>query len=736
MPQPETILRIAIPTPLRRLFDYLPAHEGHVAQVGARVRVNFARRDVIGVVMELTQQSEVPAHKLKRVREVLDAAPVLEPAILQLSRWAAQYYQHPPGEVMQQALPALLRQGRAAETQSQRHYSLSASGAALDLDALKHSPRQQAILARLRSSGGALSDADLVLHFTDHSYRAPLRKLIDKGLVAEQQQALSLEHNPAPLAGPELNTEQQQAVAAVVASLGQSQCFLLDGVTGSGKTEVYLNIIEQVHARGQQVLVLVPEIGLTPQLVDRFRQRLARPVVVLHSALNDQERLNAWLAARSGEAAVVIGTRSAIFTPLHDAGLIIVDEEHDTSLKQQDGFRYHARDLAILRARERGVPVLLGSATPSLESLYNVQQGRSRALHLTRRAGDAQPPRLHAIDLKGQPIQNNISLRLRQAMSEHLQRGQQVMLFLNRRGFAPVLMCHDCGWHARCPRCDAHMTLHRSIEKLRCHHCGSEQRLMPHCPSCKAEALVEVGHGTERLEESLGEMFPDDRILRIDRDSTRRKGELQDKLEQIQRGAAQILIGTQMLAKGHHFPNVTLVGILDADSGLFSADFRATERMAQLIVQVAGRAGRAELPGEVFIQTHHPEHPLLRTLMTAGYAAFAAAAMQERQQTELPPYSYLVLLRAEAVQNGAALSFLQQARQRMAPHAHAGVEFYGPFPAAMERRAGKYRAQLLLQATQRAPLQQLLATCLPLLESQPQTRKVRWSVDVDPMEMF
>jgi len=730
------ILRVAIPTPLRRLFDYLPAKGSGLPVAGSRVRVNFGRREVIGVVIEVSDCSDLAHNKLKTISEVLDTTPVLETSILKLNRWAAQYYQHPLGEAMQQALPVLLRQGRPAQPQSQRQYVLTAAANDTSLEVLKRSPKQQAIFSQLQAHAGPLGDAELLLHFSDHSYRAPIQKLIEKGLVEEQYQPLLPQGNPSPQAGPALNPEQQIAVDAVVSSLGQSQCFLLDGVTGSGKTEVYLNIIEQVHAQGRQVLVLVPEIGLTPQLVDRFRRRLAKPVVVMHSGLNDQERLNAWLAARNGDAAVVIGTRSAIFTPLQTAGLIIVDEEHDMSLKQQDGFRYHARDLAILRARELGVPVLLGSATPSLESLYNTQQGRSQALRLTQRAGDARPPKLHAIDLKGQPIQDGLSLRLRQALNLHLQRGQQVMLFLNRRGFAPVLMCHDCGWHARCQRCDAHMTLHRRVQKLRCHHCGSEQRLMPACPTCKSEALVEVGHGTERLEETLTGMFPGHRILRIDRDSTRRKGELKDKLEQIKRGEAQVLIGTQMLAKGHHFPNVTLVGILDADYGLFSADFRATERMAQMILQVAGRAGRAELPGEVFIQTHHPDHPLLRTLMTAGYAAFAGAALQERQQTELPPYSYLALLRAEAVQAGEAMNFLQQARQMLAQYAVTGVQFFGPFPAPMERRAGRYRAQLLLQASQRAPLQQLLSTCLPALESLPQTRKVRWSVDVDPMEMF
>ena len=540
MPNPKTILRIAIPTPLRRLFDYLPAKATDLPVVGARVRVNFARRDVIGVVIEITDHSDVPANKLKAITEVIDKTAILEDSILKLNRWAAQYYQHPLGEAMQQALPVLLRQGKPAEPQSQRQYVLTDAVSEATLDGLKRSPKQQAIFSQLQATDGPLSDAELLLHFSDHSYRAPIKKLIEKDLVEERLQPLLPVGNTQPQAGPVLNDEQRTAVDAVVKSLGQSQCFLLDGVTGSGKTEVYLHIIEHVLAQDRQVMVLVPEIGLTPQLVDRFRRRLAKPVVVMHSGLNDQERLNAWLAVRNADAAVVIGTRSTIFTPLKNAGLIIVDEEHDMSLKQQDGFRYHARDLAILRARELDVPVLLGSATPSLESLYNAQQGRSRALHLTQRAGDAKPPKLYAIDLKAQPLQNNISMRLRQAMTEHLERGQQVMLFLNRRGFAPVLMCHDCGWHCRCQRCDAHMTLHRRIQKLRCHHCGSEQPLMPKCPGCKSEALVEVGHGTERLEESLGEMFPDYRILRIDRDSTRRKGELKDKLEQIKRGEAQI----------------------------------------------------------------------------------------------------------------------------------------------------------------------------------------------------
>ncbi len=482
--------------------------------------------------------------------------------------------------------------------------------------------------------------------------------------------------------------------------------------------------------------MLVPEIGLTPQLLNRFLQRLDGRIAIMHSGLNDEERLQAWLHTQAGSADVIIGTRSAVFSPLLRPGIIIIDEEHDLSFKQQDGFRYSARDLAVKRARDLNIPIVLGSATPSLETLYNALQGRYETLLLPERAGKAKPPTISLLDVRSQKMEHGVSAQLLHKMKEHLENDSQVLLFLNRRGYAPVLMCHECGWHALCPRCDAHMTLHQSSSQLRCHHCGTEQYKPSACPKCKSDDLLQMGFGTERIEHALTELFPQYQVIRIDRDSTRRKGSMEKLLNEINNGKQQILIGTQMLAKGHHFPNVTLVGMLNADHGLYSSDFRASERMGQLILQVAGRAGREEKEGEVLIQTHHADHPLFKPLLKHDYPGFAKALIEERQQTELPPFTHLALLRAEAVDQQSPMIFLEQARRLLEQASQNDIMLMGPFPALMERRAGRYRAQLLIQANNRKQLQTLFASSIPQIEIDKTAKKVRWSIDIDPMDLM
>lgn len=657
---------------------------------GMRVKVPFGRGTTVGVVMEVVQGSRIASHRLKPVLSVLDTEPLLTADHLDLLQWASSYYQHPIGEVVASALPAALRQGRPAQVRVRRELK---AGEVLGV-------RSEALEA-----GEAL------------------------GVRRDDSSLLT------PHPSPTLNPAQQQAVEAVTASRG-FQTFLLDGVTGSGKTEVYLRLIEQVIAAGRQALVLVPEIGLTPQFVERYTECFNTVVAVLHSGLTDRERLKAWLMAQSGEAAVVLGTRSAVFTPLHSLGLIVVDEEHDLSYKQQEGFRYHARDVAVLRAQRAGIPIVLGSATPALESLYNAEQGRYRRLVLPERTAVAQHNDVTVVDKRRAPADGILSQPLLTLMGQHLERGEQVLLFLNRRGYAPTLLCDRCGWVARCARCEVRMVLHQQRRLLRCHHCGAERAAEQQCPDCAATALRPLGHGTERAEEILARHFPDTGLIRIDRDSTRRKGSLQEMLDGVHSGRSQILIGTQMLAKGHHFPNVTLAAILDADQGLYGVDFHASERMAQTIVQVSGRSGRSDKPGAVVIQTHHPDHPLLQTLLTRGYHAFATAALDERRQAGLPPYSVMALLRAEAVSRDAPESFLNQARAEAETLLTKGVQLFGPLPAPMEKRAGRYRAQLLLQSPRRAELQRLLQAWIPLLEKLKSARKVRWSLDVDPMEML
>ncbi|MEH3022404.1 MAG: primosomal protein N' [Pseudomonas oryzihabitans] len=734
------ILRLALPSPLRRLFDYLPPKGATADQLrpGVRLRVPFGRREMVGVLIEIAQESEVPADKLRQALQLLDERPPLPNALFELCQWSAQYYQHSLGDTLSWALPALLRQGEPAERRLQRFW-IAQPDARPEDPRLARAPRQREALKTLRQHPhGVLHELLGQLGLVKDS----LDLLQAKGLVkVETRYHQPHRHQGAWLAQAELplNGEQRLAYEAVRAGSG-FHCHLLEGVTGSGKTEVYLQLIRATLEAGRQALLLIPEINLGPQTLGRFEQRFNARIALLHSALTDRERMDIWLAARDGEVDIVVGTRSALFTPLKHPGLIIVDEEHDASYKQQEGLRYHARDLAVVRARLENLPVVLGSATPSLESLHNAEQGRYAHLRLSLRAGGAQPPRFERLDVRSRPLDSGLSQPLLKAMGATLERGQQVLVFLNRRGFAPTLLCHDCGWLAQCPRCDARMTYHRGSGELRCHHCDQRQTPPRHCPSCGKLDLRPVGAGTERAEERLQLLFPDVPVLRIDRDTTARKDALGKLLRTIHSGAPCILVGTQMLAKGHHFPKVTLVAVLDADSGLFSADFRASERMAQQIVQVAGRAGRAEEPGQVLIQTHLADHPLMVQLAEEGYPAFARQALQERRAAGLPPFAYLALLRADAHRQDQVENFLEAAyhvAEGLAVNlALPQVELLGPVPAPMERRAGRHRAQLLLQSSSRAPLHRLLGIWVVQLESLPEARQVRWSLDVDPIDLF
>lgn len=719
------VIQVALPIPLPRLFDY---DSPTVPAVGARVRVPFGNRELVGVCVGETQQPD-DSYARKPLLEILDSESLWSPAVWRLLNWAATYYHHPLGDVIQNALPVLLRQGERASYQATTRYQVTADGRAVELSALKRAVQQQRLLAALQKD--ALLSRDIR---TQEFSPTALKALQEKGWVE------AVEHIPAAVqswqlkiaAEPlQLNPEQALAVAAIGAAK-KAQTYLLEGITGSGKTEVYLQAMADVLRRGQQVLVLVPEIGLTPQTLRRFQQRFDVPIVMLHSALTDRERLDAWLDARAGSAAIIIGTRSAIFTPCKALGMIIVDEEHDASLKQQEGFRYHARDIAVMRGHEENVPVILGSATPSLETLNNALQQRYAHLTLTLRAGAAKPARHVLLDIKNTTLKAGLSKPLLDLMRTHLQAGQQVLLFLNRRGFAQALMCHECGWLAQCRRCDAFYTVHQGQRQLQCHHCGAQQAIPRQCHDCGSTQLIGRGVGTEQLEQVLQEQFPEYPVLRIDRDSTRRKGSLQQHLNDARDNKYPILVGTQMLAKGHHFPEVTLAALLDVDGALYSSDFRAAERLGQLFTQVAGRAGRASKPGTVVLQTHHPEHELVQDLVNNGYSHFAKSALHERQLTQLPPFSQQALFRAEANNAQLVIEALQAVANLFPQRDDAFV--LGPLPAVMERRAGRYRYQLLLQTQQRGLRAQLLRYVLPQLESLAILRKVRWSLDIDPQD--
>jgi primosomal protein N' (replication factor Y) len=730
----SNIARVALPVPLDKTFDYL-IKTGSFPVVGGRVKVPFGRQQLVGIVVEITDKSDFPIAQLKPIYTVIDQAPLWTSTLFSLLSWASNYYQYPLGDTLANSMPGLLRKGRAASTGTLKYWAITEAGRDQPITALKRAPRQVQVLNILRS-GNRSHEALLAEDVSS----ATLKTLADKGWITELQEKPRLvdwhKHFAITEEKPRLNEEQALTIATINAN-PEFGCYLLEGVTGSGKTEVYLNALEPILAAGKQALILVPEIGLTPQTINRFRRRFNVPLETVHSGLNDTERLSSWLAGRDNQAGIIIGTRSALFTPFHNLGIIIVDEEHDASYKQQDSLRYHARDLAVMRANKENIPIVLGSATPALESLHNAKTGKYHHLHLTRRAGNAQPARHGVLDVKGLYLDAGLSAPLIAQMRKHLTAGNQVILFLNRRGFSPAMICHECGWLAECDRCDAYYTLHQQSGELRCHHCGNQRPIMHQCNSCGSTQLNSVGVGTEQLEQQLATLFPEYKTVRIDRDSTRRKGSLEDYLEAIKNNEYQILIGTQMLAKGHHFPNVTLVSLIDVDSALFSNDFRASERLAQLFIQVAGRAGRASKPGEVLLQTHHPEHALLQALLHKGYDNFADNALVERKEALLPPFTHLALFRSEANNSDQVCQFLQQIRGifESSPLFNQDTFIMGPNPAPLARRAGRYRWQLLLQAPDRKTLQRMLAIAKPAIQLLPLAKKVRWSIDVEPQDL-
>ncbi len=730
------ILQIALDTPLRRVFDY-QAPEFENPRPGVRVRVPFGRRQMVGILVGIAAQSLVPAGKLKSALAILDNEPVLDPVTLDLLQWAAEYYHHPLGEVFAAALPASLRAGQPALHKTE-WWAVSEAGQLELSSSRRRAPQQRALLAWLEGRGRATAD-----EIGEHFGPAPWRAVKDRRWVALQESAPEppaiLESRPSDVALTEAQAECVAAILAKAAGAAQGaahgfSAHLLYGVTGSGKTEVYLRVIAAAIAQGGQALVLVPEIALTPQLVDRFRSRFSSGVVAVHSGLTGVERRDAWRAAHTGQARIIIGTRSAVFTSMPHLALIVVDEEHDGSYKQQEGFRYSARDLAVLRARGADVPIVLGSATPSLETLENAATGRYTKHVLPQRPGAARAPHIRLVDLRKHAADQGLSTPAMQAMEQHLGAGGQIIVFLNRRGYAPSLFCNACGWVAPCAHCDARMTLHRRAQQLRCHHCGAHGAIPAVCGKC-GQPLHPVGQGTERVEETLLRLFPQAPLARLDRDTAAARGAVQTVLDRVHSGEARILVGTQMLTKGHHFPEVSLVVILNADQGLFAGDFRATERLAQTITQVAGRAGRGAKPGEVLIQTEFPEHPLLNRLLTEGYEGFASSALDERREAGWPPFSRLAVLRAEAKDSVGLDAFLQTAIDAGRPLHDAAVKVLGPASALIARRADHYRAHLLVETASRSTLQRFLKNWLPLVETLPGPPGLRWSIDVDPLEV-
>lgn len=730
---PSYRIRVAVPVYLYDCFDYsLTAEQYHQAEVGARVAVSFGRQNVVGVIVEkLTDEKPLDlGFKLKAITELLDDNAILDAKVLSLLTWSAQYYQFPIGEVMHAALPSFLRQGKPYNLLA-RMWKLIDDHAE---DKLKRSEKQQDAYKILKLHPTGTSENILNLAGIETATLKALEKKKITQCILEAQdfkpQAMTLAQMPLTP-----NDEQKRAIQNILKARHSYHAFLLDGLTGSGKTEVYLQVMQEVLKQGKQVLVLVPEIGLTPQTVSRFQSRFHCHIALLHSGLNDSKRLQAWQSAQTGKASIVIGTRSAIYTPLPHLGLIVLDEEHDLSFKQQEGFRYHARDVALYRAHLENCPIILGSATPSIDSYALVEQGKMTRLELDQRAGVAVMPKMHVIDLKVAQKQNGISQQLIHEVQKRLDKKEQVLIFLNRRGYAPVLICESCGWQAKCPHCDANFTVHRQpYQHLHCHHCGTIHRMPEHCPQCQHSELKPIGLGTAKVEENLQALFPNFDVIRVDRDSTSRVGSWQKIYNKIQKSEPIILLGTQMLAKGHHFPYVTLVAILDIDSGLLSVDFRATERTAQLIIQVAGRAGRGEKKGEVYLQTLRPDHPLLNTLLESGYRSFAKQTLKERKAAWMPPYRYAALLRCESKDQELNQSFLQEHAQALRQASENSIDIWGPIPAPMERKAGRYQAHMVLLSKDRARMHFYIRQWWQnVWHNKPNGMKL--SLDIDPQEL-
>jgi len=746
----NNIVRVVIQRPLYKLLDYCFASQSNVngkqgllPQTGCRVRVPLGNSVITAIVVEMPIESEF--EKLKSIIEVLDDKPLFDSSMMALLNWASRYYCYPIGEVFFHALPSTLRKGKPLP--KTLLWKASKQGQASAEGELKRAPKQLAFLQRLKL--GESTESQLRDDFSTN-WRNTLRELKNKGLVESREVDATVAVQTVLTSIPEkgnitLSDEQKSVIQSIVDSFQQKSTkpILLHGITGSGKTEVYLRSITPILEAGKQVLVLVPEIGLTPQLLFRFKEHFPKLTInALHSGLADSERVSIWQGARSGEVNIIIGTRSAVFTPMNKLGAILIDEEHDASFKQQEGFLYQGRDMAVKRANHQGIPILLGSATPSIESLENVKQGRYQYLRLTSRPGKSKPPEMALLDTRTLSLEAGISQLLMSEVRQHIEKKNQVMLFLNRRGFAPVIMCPSCGWHAVCEHCDSGMTYHAFASKVICHHCGLEEKISPKCPDCGSPKLTTQGQGTERIEQVLKTHFPKTNVIRIDRDSTSSKGSLDKKLKQVHAGDPVILIGTQMLTKGHDFPNLTLVGILDVDQALFSLDYRAQERLAQQVVQVAGRAGRGNKKGRVVLQTSQPEHPLLLSLLSKGYKQTAEQILNERGVWDYPPVGALAIIKANAESSDAAVKFLLKLNIQLSAYIEANNDLFesvntmGPMPSPIQKRAKRYRFQYLITAKNRLQLHRLLNQAQAELSSFRRSGGVRWAIDVDPSDFL
>ena len=714
------------------MFDYLDG--GFSVKIGQRVVVPFGNRKLVGIIVDITDSSEMAPNKLKPILQAFNDEPPVDQESFALLRFCADYYQYPFGQALLSTLPASLRKPEPVLPRKRYVYRLTETGLTAGIDSV---PVKQTVQRRIFSALLECEELDeTALRKLSGAWRKAIQAMQAANWISVQQ-VLAQPDYPfnSQIQQTALNQEQGSALQSILSEQDKFKPWLLHGITGSGKTEVYIRLIQSLLTDGTgQVLVLVPEINLTPQLVARFRSRLPEyALALLHSHLKESERLLNWRLAQSGSARIIIGTRLAVFAPIPGLKLIIVDEEHDSSYKQQESMRYHARDVALIRAKNRKIPILLGSATPALETWNNAVSEKYSLLTLHNRAVvNATLPNIRCIDISQGNFNDGLSPTLVKALRERLERGEQSLLFLNRRGYAPVLLCSSCHWIAHCTRCSSRLVVHLHQKQLRCHHCGHEERIPQQCPSCGDADLHPTGQGTQRLEQTLSALLPQACILRVDQDSTRRKNALADMLSEIHAGKIDILVGTQMLAKGHDFPNLTLVGVLDTDNALFSPNFRASERLFAQLMQVAGRAGRAEKAGEVLIQTAFPDHAMFNALREQNFSAYADQLLQERKITQFPPYAHLALLRAEYKSYPQVKDFLQQAANTAREFAR-DVVVYDPVRPQLERLNGMERGQLLLQANSRQVLQWLLKDWVPLLRGNKLGAKIKWNLDVDPL---
>ena len=730
-------VEVLVPIPIPEKFSYLLPNQMKASppKPGTRVIVPFGNRNLVGVVWNVGNGIAPKGKKLKYLKEVLDYQPLLDKASLNLADWASRYYHYPLGDVISYFFPPPIRKGQEAKFVEIKFLELTNKGEFVNIEELSKSPNQKKLIEVLQKKKTLSQRAANAYGVNSSSINA----LIDKGLISRYMRELSPykkeEFSIAKGVKKKLNNEQKFAVDSIINSKNQNRVFLLNGITGSGKTEVYLQAIQEVIKKGKQALILIPEIGLAPQAEERFKKYFGERVLSFHSAKNNREKVDAWLGASKGLIDIVIGTRSSVFMPMKDIGIIVVDEEHDLSYKQVDRFRYSARDIALYRAKIEKIPVVLASATPSLETLNNSLQGKYEILNLTKRATGANLPKYLPVDLRGKELKEGFSDELIDSTEEELHKGNQVLIFLNRRGYAPSLICKTCGWLSNCDRCDALMTVHKRPQKLQCHHCESQRNLPTTCPECQSEDFLTYGYGTERIEEFLIKRFPKFPVLRVDSDSTRKKESMHEYLDEINSGRPMILLGTQLLAKGHHFPDVTLVGVLDADSGLFSADFRGSERVAQLMTQVAGRAGRDKKPGKAILQSYCPDHPQIEELVKGSYESFAKNLLEERRLAKSPPFAFQAKIQAESSNSYVSRDFIKTLINKLKKSKSfpKDIRVIGPIPAIMEKKSGVYRWELNILSSSRNSLHKFLDLGQASLYDSKTSKRVRWSIDVDPL---